>query len=467
MRVLSTRRGTVVLMAIVCLFGCEAYEPRPLNESTVREEFLARTPESLDFVRWVRRLELPEDSAQTFEPADGLSAKEAEAVALFYNPELRRMRAAMQASVAGLGHAGIAQDPIFGLDAERIVENVEDPWIVGGTIGLVLPISGRLGVERLLASRKIEAELVRVLVREWEVRCSVRAAWLRWSADDLRVQALGEHLGRLRDISTTVARLESAGELPRVETRLFALEQAARRHELLVVEQRRDRASHELRGWLGLSTRASLQFQPSLWYPEPTLDEAQRLELAEKQNLDLRSARAAYAVSEEALHLEVKKQIPDLVLSPGAASDEGIWRALLGVSWPLPLWNGNRLALAEARAMREALRTNFAATLEELHGRMAVAERTMASTSIARQDVESNLLPLTHLQYEEARKAANLGQFDAVLLIDSLGRLQDAQEQWIAATLARAEAALEILRLQGPQNPPASPFPTSFESESP
>lgn len=91
----------------------------------------------------------------------------------------------------------------------------------------------------------------------------------------------------------------------------------------------------------------------------------------------------------------------------------------------------------------------------------------MASTSIAHQDVESNLLPLTHLQYEEARKAANLGQFDAVLLIDSLGRLQDAQEQWIAATLARAEAALEILRLQGPQNPPASPFPTSFESESP
>ncbi len=451
MQLCEVRRWALAVAAGLSLLGCQEYEPLPLDETAVRDDYLSRNLDSESLRNWIaERKESLGQTSPTFDPSDGLTADEAEVVALFFNPDLRRIRAEKQAKIAGLREAGQVADPVFGLDAERIVESVEEPWIVGGTMGLVLPLSGRLEVERSLATREVASEWTQIQSREWQTRFALRAAWLEWTAEELRTQALQTHLGRLDEISVIVARLEAAGELPLVETRLFALERASRRNELLLGEQRRERSALRLRSWLGLSGRAPVQFLPSLDTPALVGDAAERLRLAEQKNTSLRLARASYAVAEEALHLEVRKQYPDLSLAPGASSDEGVWRALLGFSLPLPVWNGNRQALASAHATRDALRTHFAATLEEVHANLAAAELAHQNAEAAVSDLEQNLIPLTDRQFEDARRAARLGQFDAILTLDSLARLQDARERWILAVLAREQAALSLVELQGP-----------------
>ncbi len=140
---------------LVALTGCQSYERRPLDMDGTRNAWLTRSPADPSVLTFARTLSQTESNAAygTFDPSDGLTLAEAEAVALVFSPDLRLARLEANVTRATAAHAGLWQDPVLGVDMERVVSGAggANPWVVGSTLGLTIPISGRLHAEKARA----------------------------------------------------------------------------------------------------------------------------------------------------------------------------------------------------------------------------------------------------------------------------------------------------------------------------
>jgi len=445
------RMGLAPAAALASLAGCETYTACPLDLAAHRGAWLARTPADEGVAVFARRLAEPGDAARGgFDPADGLSLREGEAVSLFFNPDLRMARLRAEGVGESATYAGLWADPGLGVDAERVIESVAEPWVVGASIGITLPISGRLEVEEARADAAHAAALRRVAELEWGTRRSVRRAWLGWSAERRRAELARELMSRLERIGGIVRGLADAGELSRMEARLFWIEGSMRRAELGAVEARERELELGLRALMGLAPGAPLELTPAPLLgaatPTPISADAELIE----RNPTLAALRAEYEVAEQGLRLAVREQYPDITIAPGGGVDDGDSRVTLGVSLPIPLWNRNRRAIAEATADREMARAAFETGYERLAAELAAAVAAHDAAAARRAALEAEVVPLVEAQDAEAMRVAELGEVDALLMLESMTRLYDTKSALIEARLAEALAAARVEELVGP-----------------
>lgn len=99
--------------------------------------------------------------------------------------------------------------------------------------------------------------------------------------------------------------------------------------------------------------------EPSLDRTNTNLKDLQTAALLNR--LDIRIALERYAATEAKLKLEIAKQYPNIVISPGYAYEFGdrIWS--LGLSGLLTLLNKNKVAIAEVKQLREVEAAQFEA----------------------------------------------------------------------------------------------------------
>jgi outer membrane protein TolC len=64
--------------------------------------------------------------------------------------------------------------------------------------------------------------------------------------------------------------------------------------------------------------------------------------------------------------------------------------------------------------------------------------------------VESEIIPLVDDQYADARRLAQLGEVNTLVLLESLTRQQQAKVRLIEARQEEALAAIELAELAGP-----------------
>jgi outer membrane protein, heavy metal efflux system len=445
---LGRRSGAVSRCAVLALaliaVACQSYRPRPLDLDSHQVAWAARSPGSAT----VRAVALSLGDSRpavdgAFDPENGLSLGEAEATALVYNPDLRiaRLRAAEASATAR--HAGRWEDPVFGFDGERILNGVSDPWILGASLAVTIPFSGRLEAEKREACAAERAAILRVVADEWALRIRVRNAWLHWSLSHERIEALRELLVRLEGIIGTATRLEEAGEITRIESRLFQAERASRTIELRSAETRAREFALEIKALMGLVPAAPLQFLPATDLgPKPVVDVT--------HNPHLAAVQAAYAVSEEALRLEIRKQYPDLTVAPGAKTEEGDERVTLGLDLPIPLWNRNRKAIAQAHARRETARAEYETSYEVLVAKTASAELALDVAIAQRTELESVLVPLLEEQAREVQRVVDLGRVDTLVMLDTLVRRHEARVRLIEMRLQEAISKIQLQELAGP-----------------
>jgi hypothetical protein len=142
-----------------------------------RSAFLARTPDSPEVKAFAESLMAKPELSASFNTSDGVTCDEAEVIALVFNAGLRVARERAGVTRATAENAGLWEDPTLGIDVSRIIESTPEPWKVLTSVGITLPISGRLELEKQRAGVEDAAELARVARDEWAVRMSVRRAW--------------------------------------------------------------------------------------------------------------------------------------------------------------------------------------------------------------------------------------------------------------------------------------------------
>ncbi len=449
-RVMQPGLGSAV--ALTALAGCQSYERAPLEMADHRvalDTRLAATEPISDFVE--RLSGAGNQVPERFDPNDGLSPAEGEVLALFYNPDLRLARLDAGVALATYETAGLWEDPQFGFDGAEIISPA-GPFEYGLALSLTIPISGRLGVEKDRAGAAYESELRRIVDAEWTTRAAVRSTWASWSAAAERLGLLREVIGQVERISTITDRLEKAGELTRVEARLLRAELIESRTDLAAAVLAEARARIKLLGLMGLPPESTVELLPAI-PAAPIADVDDPIDRLIETNTDLAVRRAEYQVAEESLRLEIRKQYPDITIGTGYGSEDNDDRLLLGVSIPIPILNANRAGIAEAKARREVARASAETTFEHLTRELAMARAAYDASRTQRDAFERDLVPMLDEQASEVEQLIDLGEVNTLLLLETVTRRFEAKSRLLDLRLAETDAAIEITRLLGPDEP--------------
>lgn len=446
--------------------GCQHYEAKPLELSSHREAFLARTGEPGSLLAFVEQLGPQPSSAAAFNLDDGITLDEASAVALVFNAELRLARLRAGVAQANAQNAGLWQDPTIGVDLTRIIQSVEHPWKLAASVGLTIPISGRLEIEKERAGLEHTTELMRVHELEWRTRIDLERAWVTLSAAETELATTRAYAERLDGVVEIVDRMESIGELVRTEARLFRIERAQQLAELSELEERASAARLAVLELMGLSPRAQVRLvglSPSVSADSASIasDPAGAEALLSERNPAMLTATARYEVAEKTLELRVREQYPDLNIGPGYGREDGNDEVLLGLSVPLPILNGNRREIAEARAQRELAREEAQTTLERLLAEWESARLALTAARSRRNLLQHELVPLVESQFADARKLAELGEVNTLVMLESLNGQREARSRLIRAVLDESLAELRVRELLGPEEPVSASKETS------
>lgn len=441
--------GAAAASLIAVCAGCQSYSPEPLDLSSHAFRVGSRAAEVETVARFAERLVASGSGApERFDFADGLTPAEGEVLALFYNADLRLARLEAASALASLETAGLWQDPVFGFNAAEIL-SPEGPFEFGLMLEATIPVSGRLEAERDREAARYEAELVRLVEAEWAVRIAVRRAWAEWSDALMRERLLGEFVSDAQRVVELTDRLENAGELTRVESRLMQSQLVSARLEKVAAAVSASELRSELLGLMGLAADAPVELiedPPAVSGQLPDDPIARLIE----SNPTLDALRASYHVAERTLRTEIRKQYPDLTIGAGYGNEDDD-RLLLGFSVPIPVLNANRAGIAGARSDRDIARAEAETTFERLARRLDVAVNKARSAQAQRDAFERELIPLLDEQLEEVQSLINLGEVDTLLLLDSLSRQLAAKSRLLDLRLEGSLAWIEIDRLLGPE----------------
>lgn len=452
---------TVAILAFsLAISGCRSYERRSIDLAAHRDAFLTGAT-------------ISDEAAVVLTSAEsddrfGITA--AEDVALLLNPQLRLARWQAGVARASADNAGLWNDPTIGIDLSKLLEGPSQGWEVLGSVGLTIPLSGRLSLERDAAQSLTEVERARIAVLEWETRSAVREAYFTWCGAYAACQEERAFSERLARILTLVETLAARGELARVEARLFQIEEVEAAGKLAQLEAAVARARVELLRVIGLAPTVNVAFDPSAFASDEKSRDAQAADAGSvaKESAPVERfgthpsialAEAEYEAAERALALEVAKQYPDLQIGPGYGEQDGDRQFVLGLGIALPIFNANRQGIAESEAQREVARVAAEIAVESLVVERAAAEIELDAVRARRTVLVEGILPLVEAQAGELRHLAELGgEVDALILLDSLKRGRDARLAIVEATRELRLAESRATSLRGPlaNNPSAS-----------
>lgn len=483
------RISRFVGLLLVATCGCVSYEARPLELESFVTDWRSNSLDVEKIDAYLARLSADVETPNTgsFDPSDGLSLEEAEAVALFLNPQLRSIRADAGVPLASAREAGWWPDPQlqagvlrfanrgrsggFGFDRGAITgvnvggiertppglrqsggeDYIDDPWVINASLTFTIPISGRLAVAQDLSWSQYNAAWREIAIREWKLLTDVRSAWLAWSIVAERIAVSREYARRLETVSDIAGRLGSVGELKSTDARVLEIELARLRVVIQNLEIQQEQQRLDLFALLGLAPHAPVELTAKVFDPAVGVAKSEREAVLLTNHPRILAALAEYEVAEQSLRLEIREQFPDLNLGPSYTLEEGFSRVGMGIGLPIPLWNRNRQAVAEAMAERDAARVRAESTVQTVVAEMARAE-TNAELAAKRLELISNTLaPLVDRQITETQTLLDLGEVEVLVLREALRASLETKLDILDATLARAAAANELAQMLAPR----------------
>ncbi|MFA5242244.1 MAG: TolC family protein [Sulfuricella sp.] len=341
---------------------------------------------------------------------------EAEAVRLgLTRTELSDLaRGSVEAAEADALAAGLLPNPTLGYSRDRnrgTPGATEDTWQIAQTFD----VSGRRGLRREAADRRVDAANAGNTLRRSEIAAEIRHRFHETLFKQESVRATQIWTQRFIRVERLVEKLAKAGEASGYDRRRLTRERQTAQARLSTEQADLDRAAERLAALIGLPGKAAASVSGVLPPTAPLpLDKAlSRLE--QRPDLQVLSRRA------EAAGLEGRAAsrgwVPDVTLGAGPKhTDNGITREngmLVTVSIPLPVFD--RQQAGEKRARAEALNAR-------------------AEYSLARSRAEGDLRGL-HRQVERLTTAASGYRTHAVAESSELLRIAETAYQGGESTL--------------------------------
>ena len=417
------RRAAWLMAGIVVSFslgGCASYAPEPLPAAPKLSRVIERPARA--------SAERP------------LTLEQVATLAVRNNPDLRAKRARRGVAVAKLYGEGLLPDPqlsfILGYPTGSAVGlvNAYDLGLSYDLIPLITRPARVAGAQAGL--RQVDLEL---LWQSWQVSKQARILAVRW-AGEVEQLALLQRMNELyRQRYDTSAEALQQGDLTLdvTGTDLTALVDSL--SHINQLEQTHNETDHSLRLLLGLTADAPFGF--ALPPPPASIDAAEQLDLlsaAQQRRPDLLALQAGYRSQEAKVRAAILGQFPSFTIGVTRARDtSNISTTGFSIGLNLPLFSGNRAAIATERATRDQLRAEYQARLDQ-----AVLDSDklirLQGLLVGQQERLDAYLPTLARLVEQARAADRQRDLDTLtflnmestLIAKQLERIQLEQSLW-------------------------------------
>ena len=451
-------------LGLVLLFGCalQDYAPAPIDPAASATQIEARSPDDPALRDYMARQGQPPPEW----PLRRWTLSDLTLAAFYFQPDLSVARA--QAAVARAEVDAATQRPPFGLiprvsHHSRVREDDSGPWSLGLALEVPIVPASRREALRERYDALADAAALRVGDVGWKVRSAVRASFLDVYSSRARLALLEQEIVARREMSALLERRVGAGVESSVALTTARLRLAEVEGELQAATVASERSLGALAQATGmpLARVRELAFDFAVFEavaPAPDPTEAQRTALLNR--IDVRAKLLDYAAADAAVKLEIARQNPTVLFTPGYLWDQGdnVWTLAALVLLPSA---GNRPAIQAAQARRELaaaevnqLQLRVITDADAGRGRYRSASEAAARVATA--------LALSEERTARARKQFDAGYIDRVELVGARLEHLAAERNTLAlrtesqAALGALEDALQAPLVGGPVPPLAS-----------
>lgn len=482
MKFIRAACAAVTIAIIAC--GCQHIPPAPLTHESVTGDLAARPleiPPIQDFAQSLSAADGQNESP--FDVEDGISLREAKAIALWYNPDVREARLVAQSADVISNASGRWPDPEIGVGTGKKREesgdsstlsidntdqsvtfteeagDIERSWVSFGSLSITIPLSGRYGAQKKLRRAERDAAILAATEAEWQTLRNLEVAWVQWSATHDHIALLEDHIATLTLVTESAEALANAGELAPANARVMRIElgRLGANRDRLRYEELAQRAG--LHAMMGLTPDAPVTLLPSWGESQDTPEDA----TLPADHPSLQHAIAEYDIAEKALRVELRKQYPDIVLTPNYSDEGSETTFVVGMGVPVPLWNQNREGIAQAVAARDAARLRAERTYQDMLLALRQSEAQYAGASAQWNRLSTETAKLLDTQIKETQTLLRVGEMDIAILYEVMGQVLATKLELLEARTLQRTADIHIYAAINPQ----SILPTSKQDETP
>lgn len=425
------KKRSKISFKVICHIAWAVYLPI----YTTACSFQQYNPKAIDTVSIIKKFEQKSLSSESFHqyllnngyvtnhfPLQQFGLEELTYGALFFHPDLNVARKQWRrAELAETIAAEKAIPTINGHTAHSNSANGDiSPFALGLSIDIPLETGNKRDFRIESARHLSQAAKLEVGQIAWGLRNQVAQSLNEYQFNKHQIKLLSNEQKTRQDIADLYQKRVSLGAASNVELSTAKLQLQTTTAELNRRQRDQLTALSKLASNLGLPITQveSLNLvedalEPLLQRTETKLSDLQTTALLNR--LDIRIALERYAVTEAKLKLEIAKQYPNIVISPGYAYEFGdrIWS--LGLSGLLTLLNKNKVAIAEAKQLREVEAAQFEALQTKVISEANIANATVLQSKQSLTNQQALLQQQQHNTERMQRKFAS-GEIDRLEL---------------------------------------------------
>jgi outer membrane protein, heavy metal efflux system len=399
-----------------------------------------------------------------------MTVDEVVARALTDNPDLRAVRAEVDAAVGRVQQVGLRPNPILELGGQKAI-SPDNNLSIGVTLPLDLNgrVDGRVGV----AQRELEMKRAQVAERERRLAADVRLKAGELLAARRNVEVTDELLRINRKAQRLVGDRVREGAAPPLEENLLLVEVNRLEASRQMLESRVIVVTLQLKALAGMEPDAALTLRGDLATAAPALSRAEAVTQALAGRPDLEVARADAAMARAKIRKEEAEGRWDASVSVGYQRQDFGFSGLrgvasngslqpiqdifhyfgAGVSITLPVRNRNQgnvaAAVAETRAAERRQEFMVLVVRQEVESAFSQLDAARRGLDIYERGVRS----VARQNLEVVRRTWELGRGTLLDVITEQRRLIDVENGYTETLKQVYDAAVEIERAVGLTTP--------------
>jgi outer membrane protein, heavy metal efflux system len=413
----------------------------------------------------------PSASAQSSEPAAGeLRLGEVFVELRDASPRLAAADALARASAAAVSSAGLPPDPQLqlGLMNYRIpgLTQMEPLGMVQLQLMQMLPLGGKLGLSKEIASSRASAQRARAGEVWWETRAEAAMVFYELYQTDRVLSVMRETLRLLANIRQTAESMYRVGEGRQADVLRAQVEIARMTEDTLRMQAMRDGLTARLNSLLDREPAlpAGIAVIPAFPADVPALDSLQ--ELAYRGRQMLKAAEDDLRAAERMDKLARRELFPDLQVGVQLAQGKSTMTAIdamgdlmierrtermgslmIGATIPVFARSRQLKMREEATAMRQMANAELSAMRAETRARLGESHAALLRARRLTALYRNTILPQSQAAYSSALSAYRVGSVDFMTLLDNQMTVNRYRQELhvLEAEEGKAWAELEML----------------------
>ncbi|MHC4423698.1 MAG: TolC family protein [Planctomycetota bacterium] len=394
------------------------------------------------------------DISEITEPNGAITLRQALALALMHNPELRAFSWEVRASEARTLQASLPPNPEIEVEVEEVGGTGERSGFGGAEatiqLGLLIELAGKPSKRKRLASLESKLAGWDYEAKRLDVLTEVAHAFVRVLATQEELKLAEELVQLSEQILNTVTQRVEAGKDSPVEKTKAQVALANARIEQKQSHQRLALACKQLAATWGSISPGFEEATGQLDVTSPIPSETELRHLL-AQNPDLARWAVEMQRRRAALELEKANAITDPKIFGGMQRFKGVddTAVVFGLSIPIPTSNRNQGRILEARYNLAKARRQRRAVEANLYVALADAYEALSSALIEVTALKNEVLPGAQSAFDATRRGYREGKFDYLMVLDAQRTFFYTRARYIESLAAYHRTRADVERLIG------------------